>query len=122
KGRQFYSIHELTDQFAAEVAVIVDDLAERATALGGYVHGTVRMAAGTTSLPEYPTDAIEAMDHVRALVERIGHFANSTRSAIDTADELGDKDTADLFTEVSRLVDKRLWFFEAHLQVDESAD
>lgn len=116
KGRNFYSIHELTDTFAAELIPFVDELAERATALGGYVHGTVRMAAETTTLPEYPGDLVDALDHVRTLVVHIGHYANSVRAAIDTADELGDKDTADLYTEVSRLVDKRLWFFEAHLQ------
>ena len=116
KGRHFYSIHTLTDTFASEVIEFVDDLAERATALGGYVFGTVRMAAEATSLPEFPTDAVDGMEHVQALVERIGQFANSVRAAIDKADELGDKDTADLYTEISRLVDKRLWFFEAHLQ------
>ncbi|WP_152053131.1 DNA starvation/stationary phase protection protein Dps [Tautonia marina] len=119
KGRNFYSIHELTDTFAAELLPFVDEIAERATALGGFVTGTLRMAAESTSLPEYPTDLVDALDHVQALVERIGAYANSVRSAIDQAEDLGDKDTADLFTEISRLVDKRLWFFEAHLQGNE---
>ncbi|MEW4569207.1 DNA starvation/stationary phase protection protein Dps [Tautonia sp. JC769] len=116
KGRNFYSIHELTDTFAAELLPYVDEIAERATALGGYVSGTLRMAAESTSLPEYPSDPVDALDHVQVLVERIGAFANSVRAAIDQSEELGDKGTADLFTEISRLVDKRLWFFEAHLQ------
>lgn len=38
------------------------------------------------------------------------------RRAIDEADEAGDKDTADIFTEVSRGLDKSLWFLEAHTQ------
>ena len=116
KGKHFREIHLLTDEFAGEVAEFVDDLAERATALGGYVFGTVRMAAESTTLPEYPTDVLDGMDHGQALGERIGHFANGVRSAIDKSEDLGDKDTADLYTEISRLVDKRLWFFEAHLQ------
>ncbi len=32
----------------------------------------------------------------------------------DTAD-LGDANTSDLYTEISRNIDKRLWFLEAHL-------
>jgi len=36
------------------------------------------------------------------------------RVAIDTAGKAGDADTADLFTEVSRDVDKLLWMVEAH--------
>ncbi|QDV32930.1 DNA starvation/stationary phase protection protein Dps [Tautonia plasticadhaerens] len=116
KGRHFLSIHELTDAFSGEIIAFIDELGERVTALGGYVTGTVRMAAESTTLPEYPTDVIDGMDHVETIVERIGHFANSVRAAIDSSEEIGDKDTADLFTEISRLVDKRLWFFEAHLQ------
>ena len=45
-------------------------------------------------------------------------FGKLARAGIDRADKLGDKDTADLFTEISRGVDKWLWFVEAHLQAD----
>ncbi|MCC2629550.1 MAG: starvation/stationary phase protection protein Dps, partial [Thermomicrobiales bacterium] len=43
----------------------------------------------------------------------------SMRAAIDEADEAGDKDTADLFTEISRELDKDLWFLQAHLQAED---
>ncbi|MGN6030033.1 MAG: ferritin-like domain-containing protein, partial [Thermomicrobiales bacterium] len=55
-------------------------------------------------------------EYVEALVARWAAYAASTRAAIDTADEAGDADTADLFTEISRQVDMDLWFLEAHLQ------
>jgi starvation-inducible DNA-binding protein len=42
--------------------------------------------------------------------------AKTARRAIEQNNELGDLDTADLFTEVSRGIDKWLWFVEAHLQ------
>ncbi len=39
------------------------------------------------------------------------------REAIEVTDsELGDMDSADMFTEISRSIDKHLWFVEAHLQ------
>jgi oxygen-independent coproporphyrinogen-3 oxidase len=41
-------------------------------------------------------------------------FGALARKAIEDADALDDKDTADLFTEVSREADKYLWFVEAH--------
>src|SRR3978361_476157 len=69
KGKDFYQLHLLFDQVAGELYEYVDLIAERCTSLGGYATGTVRMAAEGSSLPEYPTDAIEGMAHVEALVE-----------------------------------------------------
>ena len=116
KGIHFYQLHLLFDQLAEKRQGEADELAERATELGGYALGTVRMAAASSRLPEIPADINAGVDYVRALVERYGIHANSVRAAIDEADEAGDKDTADLFTEISRELDKDLWFLQAHLQ------
>ena len=116
KGVHFYPLHLLFDQLAEKRQVEADELAERATELGGYALGTVRMAAANSRLPELPTDVNAGVDYVRALVERYGIHANTMRSAIDDADKAGDADTADLFTEISRALDKDLWFLQAHLQ------
>lgn len=115
KGPEFYQLHLLFDELAEHVEDQVDLVAERATALGGTALGTVRLAAASSALPEYPP-VVAGLDHVKALVERYGDYASSTRAAIDTADEHKDLDTADLFTEISRQVDKDLWFLEAHIQ------
>jgi starvation-inducible DNA-binding protein len=116
KGEEFYQLHELFDEIAGELLEFTDEIAERAVTLGGTALGTVRMSAEGSTLPEYPLDAVEGKRHVTLLVERFGTFANHLRKAIDRADELGDKSTSDLYTEVSRTVDKRLWFLEAHIQ------
>lgn len=116
KGSGFIQLHELFDETAAEVLGFVDEVAERATALGGYACGTARMAAGASRLPEYPVEAEEGLEHVQALVERFGEVAGLLRKGIDESDELGDAGTADLYTQMSRAVDKRLWFLEAFVQ------
>jgi starvation-inducible DNA-binding protein len=116
KGPQFYQLHELFDELAAPLLGYVDMIAERATALGGTALGTVRMSAGASRLAEYPLDLGGSMQHVEALAERYAALAASTRSAIDSAEHENDADTADLLTEVSRGLDKSLWFLEAHLQ------
>jgi starvation-inducible DNA-binding protein len=116
KGPQFYPLHELYDELAGVLLGFVDMVAERATALGGVATGTVRMAAGATTLPEFSDGPVGSMESVRLLVERYAKVAESTREAIDTAEEADDMDTADLFTEVSREIDKSLWFLEAHIQ------
>lgn len=116
KGPEFISLHLLYDQLAEEVEGYVDLIAERATQLGGYAMGTARMAAANSRLPEYPVDAIQGLDTVKALVERYANYAASTRAAIDESDKSGDMTSADMFTEISRGIDKGLWFLEAHLQ------
>jgi starvation-inducible DNA-binding protein len=116
KGKDFYQLHLLFDEIAGELEDFVDKVAERVASLGGYALGTVRMAAEHSALPEYPTDAIEGKAHVAALVERFGRYAAHVRAAIGETDELGDPTTADLYTDISRTIDKRLWFLEAHLQ------
>jgi starvation-inducible DNA-binding protein len=116
KGSDFWQLHKLFDEIAERAAEWVDEFAERITALGGYANGTVRMAAATSTLPEFPTGITESMDYVRAVADRLAAFTNSARAAIDQTDKLGDADTADLFTEISRCADKYLYFLEAHLQ------
>jgi starvation-inducible DNA-binding protein len=118
KGLQFLQLHELFDKLADEVEEYVDSIAERATALGGKALGTVRTSAASSRLPEYPIEAIDGRQHVEALTARVAGLARTTRSAIDAAVSFGDADTADLFTEVSRGLDKSLWLLEAHIQAE----
>lgn len=116
KGIHFFQLHELFDQVATEAEGYTDLIAERATALGGTALGTVRVAAQNSTLSEYPLEITDGADHVDALSTALAHFGKNLRANIDEADDLGDQDTADLFTEVSRGVDKLLWFVEAHIQ------
>ena len=116
KGSDFYQLHELYDELAAGLLPFADQIAERATALGGEALGTVRMAASSSSLKEFPRDSYGSMDSVDALADRYAMFALKLRESADEAEQLEDMDTNDLLIEVSREVDKQLWFLEAHLQ------
>ena len=114
RGRHFYSLHKLFDDLAGSVEAHLDDIAERVTALGGIAQGTIRQAAAASRLPEFPTAQKDDFAYVAALVERFASAANETRKAIDQTAQLGDADSADLFTGVSRDLDKALWMLEAH--------
>ena len=118
KGPHFIGLHELFDQINEGVEDYVDGLAERAVQLGGVAEGTARVVAKRSSLAEYPAKAVDGRGHVEALSSALAAFGAAARRAIDQANGLGDPDTADLFTEVSRGVDKWLWFVEAHLQAE----
>ncbi|MGH9946390.1 MAG: DNA starvation/stationary phase protection protein Dps [Pyrinomonadaceae bacterium] len=116
KAPNFIALHELFDQVATELETHNDDLAERVTTLGGTAMGTVRLAAENSSLAEYPHEISDGTAHVDALSTALADFGKKVRKNIDATDELGDMDTADLFTGVSRSIDKLLWFVEAHIQ------
>jgi starvation-inducible DNA-binding protein len=116
KGMNFIALHELFDQVATEAEGYTDLIAERITTLGGTALGTVRIAAQKTSLADYPLEISDGRDHVEALSSSLADFGKRVRADIDRADGFGEKDSADLLTEVSRGIDKLLWFVEAHIQ------
>jgi len=94
----------------------VDLIAERIVQLGGIAEGTVRLAAARSSLEEYPLEIADGQAHVEAVSKALSTFGHEARNTINQADELDDADTADIFTEISRGIDKWLWFVEAHSQ------
>jgi len=116
KGPHFMGLHELFDKIVEDVESYVDLTAERIVQLGGIAQGTVRVAAGRSRLGEYPPAIADGMAHVEAVARALSTFGREARMSIDEADKLGDADTADMFTEISRGIDKWLWFVEAHTQ------
>jgi starvation-inducible DNA-binding protein len=116
KGPHFTGLHELFDQIAQEMESYVDLVAERTVQLGGIAEGTVRTAAARSRLEEYPLAIADGVTHVEAVARALSTFGREARMTIDEADKFGDADTADIFTEISRGVDKWLWFVEAHTQ------
>lgn len=116
KGMSFIALHELFDQVYEGVVEYTDTIAERVTSLGGTAEGTVRVSAQKSTLDQYPLEITDGRDHVDALSSALAAFGKEVRKSIDEADEAGDMDTADVFTEVSRGIDKLLWFVEAHIQ------
>ncbi len=116
KGPQFIGVHLMLDGFRDELDEWNDMMAERITQLGGTARGTVQEVGRETSLKPYPTNIYAVSDHVHALIERYSAVANAIREGVDTTDDAGDAGTCDLLTEVSRGIDKQLWFLEAHVQ------
>ncbi len=116
KGPSFIALHELFDTASDEAAEYSDDIAERIVQLGGVADGTAQTVARDTPLPTYSTEIRSGKEHVDAYASALAAFGKKVRAAIDASDKAGDADTADLFTGISRGVDKMLWFVEAHNQ------
>ena len=116
KGPNFIALHELFDKLSDAVLEQIDEIAERVTSLGGTAEGTVAVAAKRSKLKNYPLSITAGKDHLFYLSTQLSVYGKAVRAAITDTDELGDADTADLFTGISREIDKYLWFLEAHLQ------
>jgi starvation-inducible DNA-binding protein len=116
KGPNFIGLHELFDTINEAVESYVDMIAERIVQLGGVAEGTVRVSAARSRLGEYPLDIAGGPAHVGAVSTALGAFGAEARGTLHEAEELDDAGTADLFTEISRGIDKWLWFVEAHAQ------
>jgi starvation-inducible DNA-binding protein len=116
KGPNFVGLHELFDRVADAAREYADEIAERGVALGGVAEGTLQIVSSKSKLPEYSARTGDWTAHVEAMRTALATFGASARHAIDEATDLKDADTADLFTEVSRGIDKLLWMVEAHVQ------
>lgn len=116
KGMHFIQLHLLFDSVAGHLLEQTDTIAERITTLGGVAHGTVREAAAKSTLNEADLSASDGPSMLKFLVHNVAHHANALRTAVQEANDLDDAITADLFTQLTRELDKDLWFLEAHLQ------
>lgn len=115
RGPGFFAIHELFDKVSEEVEGYSDQIAERAGGLGGTAHGTIQLVAERSFLVPYKHGIADVKEHVFAVSGSLAAFGQSAREAIDEAAKFGDADTSDLFTEISRGIDKQLWFVESHI-------
>jgi starvation-inducible DNA-binding protein len=116
KGPTFIALHKLFDEVNEDVEEYVDLLAERIVQLGGIAEGTARIVAQRSNLIDYPLTLASGDEHVAALSDALSEFGRTARLGIDELNDLEDADSADILTEISRGVDKWLWFVEAHHQ------
>lgn len=115
KGPQFAALHPLFDTFASDLGNENDTVAERILTLGGLAVGTSRHVAKNSSLPDYPQDVTNAMEHVALLADRIGKYLETVRDGREAAEKAGDDDTVDVLTGLATMFEKHAWFLHASL-------
>lgn len=115
RGENFIALHKFFDELHDVVREHVDTIAERITSLGGFAEGRLQKVSERTALKPYPSNTKEA-EHLAALAAGFAGLGKDARANIDKTTEAGDADTADLYTALSRDMDKYLWMIEAHIE------
>ena len=116
KGMEFYSLHTMFDLIAVDIEKQIDIVAERVTSLGGTALGTIQEAVKNTNLNIYPSNVFNAKDHLEKLAKNFAIIIELTRQNIKQTADLDDYATNDIYINLVRVVELRLWFIEAHLQ------
>jgi starvation-inducible DNA-binding protein len=116
KGPHFMALRELFDKVTKGVEEYANLIAEHIVQLGGMAEGTAHAVARRTSLDEYLLATADGKGHIDSLTAPLAAFGKHARYASEQATELKDADTADIFTEIARGIDKWLWLVETSQQ------
>lgn len=114
-GPMFTTLHTLFETQYTELALAVDQIAERIRALGEFAPGSYSEFARLATVKEAKS-VPPAVEMIRQLVADYGTVAATAQEVFDVADELGDQATADLATQRMQISEKNAWMLRSHLE------
>lgn len=114
-GKLFHSLHEQFEEQYTELAVAIDEIAERIRAIGFRAPGSFREFNELTSIEE-DTDQPEALEMVRRLAVDNETILRTARNVVPACNEAGDEATLDLITQRLDLHSKTAWMLRSHLE------
>lgn len=114
-GPMFNSLHTMFETQYNELALAVDQIAERIRTLGYPAPGTYREFSQLTSIPE--SDGVpRAEDMIAQLVEGQEAVVRTARSLFPVVDAANDEPTADLLTQRMEVHEKTAWMLRSMLE------
>lgn len=114
-GPMFQTLHLMFEQQYNELALAVDEIAERIRALGFTAPGSYSAYAKLTSISE-STEVPSATEMIKELVEGQEAVVRTARSIFPSADEAHDEPTADLLTQRMQIHEKTAWMLRSLLE------
>ncbi|MBT8135389.1 MAG: DNA starvation/stationary phase protection protein [Gammaproteobacteria bacterium] len=114
-GPMFTTLHNLFEIEYTELALAVDEIAERIRTLGAPAPGSYTAFAGLTSIPE-ENGSPDAIAMIKNLVADQATIAATARSVIEVAEAAGDQATVDLATRRLDVHEKNAWMLRSHLE------
>jgi starvation-inducible DNA-binding protein len=113
-GQNFRSAHLQLDELVSAARQYVDDVAERANAIGVSPNGKAKTVVESSGIPDYPANWQTAEATVAAIVEILGEFIKRLRERIDETEKT-DPVTQDLLIEIAAELEKQHWMWQAQM-------
>ncbi|MCC6769986.1 MAG: DNA starvation/stationary phase protection protein [Gemmatimonadaceae bacterium] len=114
-GPMFTTLHTLFETQYTELAMAVDEIAERIRSLGAFAPGSFTAFAKLSTVAE-ENGRPEAKDMIRVLTADQEAVSDAARQVIKAAEAAGDQATADLATRRLDIHEKNAWMLRSHLE------
>ncbi len=114
-GPTFSTLHTLFETEYTELALAVDEIAERIRALGAAAPGSYREFSALTSLDE-DAKTPDARQMLENLVADQRTLADAARRVVEAAEKSGDQASADLAVRRIEAHEKSAWMLRSHLE------
>jgi starvation-inducible DNA-binding protein len=114
-GPMFTTLHTLFETEYTELALAVDEIAERLRALGAHAPGSYVEFGRITAIKE-AVGVPPATEMVRQLVHDQVLVAQAAQAVIKAAQRAGDDATADLAVRRTQVHEKNAWMLRSHLE------
>jgi starvation-inducible DNA-binding protein len=111
-GANFRSAHLQLDELVTAARTYVDEVAERANAIGVSPNGKARTVVESSGIPDYPDNWQSVENTVAAIVGILAALIERLRKRIDETDK-SDLVTQDLLIEITRELEKQHWMWQA---------
>ena len=114
-GPMFTTLHTLFETEYTELALAVDEIAERIRALGAVAPGSFSAYSGLASIKE-AEGVPKATDMIKELVEDQAKVVDAAKEVVKAAEAAGDDATADLGIRRIQVHEKNSWMLASHLE------
>ena len=111
-GSNFRSAHLQLDELVNTARQYVDEVAERANAIGVSPNGKAKTVVGSSGVPEFPDNWQSVESTVAAIVDILATLIERLRRRIDETDK-SDLVTQDLLIEITRALEEAHWMWQA---------
>lgn len=115
KGNDFIPIHATLDEYYDELQEFIDETAERLIMIGDRPIGNLKSMLASTRLKELDDADIRSLEGFEALIVDYDLLRTQAHHIIELSDSYKDPGSADLYTDILRKVEKRLWMMNAYI-------